>query len=62
MFTIRRGVVVESEYGQFATKEEAEKELAKRKKRNEARKGRDEALRSCGLKKVRGAFGGIYWE
>ncbi len=62
MFTIRKGVVVESEFGRFTTREEAEKELAKRAKRNAARKARDEAYRSCGLKKVRGALGGVYWE
>ena len=26
------------------------------------RRGREEALRSCGLVKVRGALGGTYWE
>ncbi|MDQ1291959.1 MAG: hypothetical protein QG615_1769 [Nitrospirota bacterium] len=31
-------------------------------KRREARKARDEAYRSCGLVKVRGALGGTYWE
>lgn len=62
MWTIKKGVVVESEYGRFATKEEAEKELAKRKKRNQARKDRDDVLRSCGLKKVKGNLGGTYWE
>jgi hypothetical protein len=38
----------------------------KRFKRNakarENRKARDEAMRSCGLVKVRGALGGTYWE
>lgn len=62
MWTIKKGVVVESDTGRFATKEEAEKELAKRKKRNAARKERDEVMRSCGLVKVRGALGGTYWE
>ena len=28
----------------------------------EARAAREEALRSCGLKKVKGALGGTYWE
>lgn len=63
MFTIKRGVVLESEYGRFATREEAEKELAKRKKRNAARKERDDVMKSLGLTKVRGAVSGrIYWE
>jgi hypothetical protein len=31
-------------------------------KANAARKFRDQAMRSCGLVKVRGALGGIYWE
>lgn len=61
-WTIKRGVVVESEFGRFDTKEQAEKELAKRKKRNDARKARDDAYRSCGMVKVRGALGGTYYE
>jgi len=35
---------------------------AKLAKRRQARKERDEVLRSVGLKKVRGALGGTYWE
>jgi hypothetical protein len=31
-------------------------------RRNINRKAREDALRSCGLVKVRGARGGIYWE
>lgn len=61
-WTIKRGVVVESEFGRFDTKEQAEKELVNRKKRNLARKERDEVMRSCGLTKVKGALGGTYWE
>jgi hypothetical protein len=30
--------------------------------RNRARKERDQAMRDCGLVKVRGALGGVYWE
>jgi predicted amidophosphoribosyltransferase len=42
---------------------EAESKAAlKRAKRNAARKAREDALRSCGLVKVRGALGGTYWE
>lgn len=37
-----------------------------RRKKQEGRKAqrraREEALRSCGLTKVRGALGGTYWE
>lgn len=62
MWDIRKGVVVESDMGRWATKEQAEKELANRKKRNLARKERDEVMKSCGLVKVRGAEGGTYWE
>lgn len=40
--------------------EEASK--AKKAKARKARKERDEAMRSCGLVKVRGALGGTYWE
>ena len=39
--------------------EEGRKLTAKRKA---ARKDREDALRSCGLVKVRGALGGVYWE
>lgn len=31
-------------------------------KRKLARQYKDEAMKSCGLVKVRGALGGIYWE
>lgn len=31
-------------------------------KRSMARRMREAALRSCGLVKVRGALGGVYWE
>jgi hypothetical protein len=34
----------------------------KRDKRNASRKAREDALRSAGLVKVRGALGGTYWE
>ena len=30
--------------------------------RNETRRAREDAYRSCGLVKVRGALGGTYWE
>lgn len=35
---------------------------AKRQRRNANRRARDEAMRSLGLTKVRGAMGGTYWE
>lgn len=38
------------------------KASAKRAKARAARRARDEALRSCGLVKVRGSMGGTYWE
>ena len=31
-------------------------------KRKIARQDKDEAMKACGLVKVRGALGGIYWE
>lgn len=34
----------------------------KRKLAKQRRKEREDALRSCGLVKVRGAMGGTYWE
>jgi hypothetical protein len=41
-------------------------ELAKRMERNRRakanRRAREDALKSCGLVKVRGALGGVYWE
>jgi len=48
-------------FTQLQNVEEAE-EQAKKDKRNAARRGRDQAMRDCGLVKVRGALGGIYWE
>lgn len=62
MWDIRKGQVVETDSGRWNTKEQAEKELAKRKKRNAARKAVDDAYKSCGMKKVRGALGGTYYE
>ena len=35
---------------------------AKKEQRNKNRRERDQALRDLGLKKVRGALGGVYWE
>ncbi len=35
---------------------------AKREKAKANRKAKEEALRSCGLVKVRGALRGVYWE
>ena len=32
------------------------------KRKNMAQRQRDDAMRSCGLVKVRGALGGTYWE
>ena len=37
------------------------KELARQRK-NAARRMRDQAYRDCGLVRVRGALGGVYWE
>ena len=62
MWDIVKGEVKETDFGRFHTQEDAQKELAKRKKRNQARKARDDAMRSCGLVKVKGALGGTYWE
>ena len=33
-----------------------------RVQRNRRRRERDQAMRDCGLVRVRGALGGIYWE
>ena len=33
-----------------------------RARKNEARRDRDDVMRSCGLVRVRGAMGGVYWE
>lgn len=38
------------------------KKLLANARRNSNRKAREEAMRSCGLVKVRGALGGTYWE
>ncbi len=42
--------------------EETETSRAKRQCRANQRKAKEDVLRSIGLKKVRGALGGIYWE
>jgi hypothetical protein len=34
----------------------------KAQRRNKARRDRDQAMRDLGLKRVRGALGGVYWE
>lgn len=39
-----------------------EKETEKRRKQAESRKAKDEAMRSIGMKRVRGNLGGTYWE
>ena len=31
-------------------------------RKNKARRDRDDVMRSCGLERVRGALGGVYWE
>lgn len=42
--------------------ERVQKAQIRKARRNRLRKGRDDMLRSLGLKKVRGALGGTYWE
>ena len=37
-------------------------QIKKRERTTALRRAREDALRSCGLKKVRGALGGTYWE
>jgi hypothetical protein len=34
----------------------------KREQRNRRRRAREQAYRDCGMVKVRGALGGVYWE
>jgi hypothetical protein len=41
---------------------EIDPQVAKRKKANLRRKEREDAMRSLGLKKVKGSMGGTYWE
>ena len=38
------------------------KRMERNKKRNTARRLRDQAMRDIGMKKVRGGLGGTYWE
>ena len=40
----------------------SQKAAERRKRAREARRMRDEAMRALGLRKVRGAMGGTYWE
>lgn len=37
-------------------------EKAKRDRRNRERRERNQVMRDLGLKRVRGALGGVYWE
>jgi hypothetical protein len=41
---------------------EACKERSKTKNKASRRKERDQMMKDCGLVKVRGALGGVYWE
>jgi len=41
---------------------EGDKKLLAKYRRTSKRKAREEAMRSLGLVKVRGAMGGTYWE
>jgi hypothetical protein len=41
---------------------EGDKNLLAKQRRKINRKAREDALKSCGLVKVRGALGGTYWE
>jgi len=54
------------DHGQFTTRELDNPEkyalLRKRAITNMRRKARDEAMRSIGMVKVKGALGGVYWE
>lgn len=47
----------EEDYG-----ERSRKVKERNARRRQQRRERDEALRSVGLRKVRGAMGGVYWE
>ena len=62
LYDIRKGQVVETEMGRFSTRERAEKELARQQRAKANRKAKEDAMRSLGLVKVRGALGGTYWE
>jgi hypothetical protein len=48
-------------FNQFQTVGEAERQATK-DRRNATRREREQVMRDCGLVKVRGALGGIYWE
>lgn len=45
-----------------SAEEREQKEKARKARQKAARKAREDAYRSCGLVKVRGALGGVYWE
>ena len=40
----------------------SQRRALKAERKNEARRGRHDAYVSCGLKRVRGAQGGVYYE
>lgn len=44
------------------TKSAEERERERKDRKNKARRERDQAMRDLGLKRVRGALGGVYWE
>jgi len=50
------------QFRECANKDDLQCATRKRKRRNAARKAREQAMRDCGLVKVRGALGGVYWE
>ena len=41
---------------------DADADAARKLRRRAQRRARDEAYRSCGMVRVRGALGGVYWE
>jgi hypothetical protein len=45
-----------------AMRESIERKCLSRIRANVNRKAREQAMKDCGLVKVRGALGGIYWE
>ena len=55
-------VLEDLEYCQDRFTEEDEKREGRNKRQRENRRAFNEAMRSCGLVKVKGNLGGTYWE
>jgi hypothetical protein len=52
----------DGQYPDATTEQRVLRAVGARRRQAANRRDREDALRSCGLVKVRGALGGVYWE